>query len=204
MHFFLQGERGIGKSYLLRQHLLPYLGQMAGFGVSRLTEDGEVAGFAVYDVKAGFGPLEQEGRAGSRGSDEDVFMYRGHRDITVLEKTIARVAADCREAWCRLIYLDEIGGIELVSPAFLASLGQVLACGKPCIGVWKSAANLSHTLQNYGLSGEYRKQHRQLEEQLTAAGELHTLTAGNQKECQKRLAAYLSGRQQEYGREELR
>lgn len=189
MHYFLQGERGIGKSYLLLQVLAPFQDNITGFAVQRLIVNDQIMGFAVRNVKNGFPTLEIK----VAGPDEETFLYHGNRNLAVLEQMMAQVEADSRADSCKLVLLDEIGGVELKSVPFMSSLKRILAGPKPCIGVFKSNANLIHMARRHNLDPEYLRLHQELEDQLTASGQLITLTKANRTTCALELSQYLSG-----------
>lgn len=189
MHFFLQGERGIGKSYLLSQMLRPYQKYMAGFAVQRLMRQDTTVGFRVHNISSGFPSLNM---ADDKITDRsEVFIYQGAIDLAVLERIIARVEEESRNQWCRLIYLDEIGGAELESRLFMESLSRILNCGKPCVGVFKSAQNLEHLIRHRGAGPYFVEQHRRLQQQLIQDGMLETLSNDNREQCEACLKQYL-------------
>lgn len=187
MHFFLQGPKKLGKSYLLREALIPYRTELAGFAVQRLYQDGAVVGFRAQLLRGELPELD-----GSASPDlEGVFLYRGRQDLAVLEQVIAQVEQDCANPRCRLILLDEIGGMELANPAFMEPLHRILTCGKPCLGVFKSVENLAGTFKQQGLPREISALHRALEQQLCDMGELITLSAENRQDTARRLQEFL-------------
>lgn len=189
MHFFLQGERGVGKSYLLSQMLRPYQKYIAGFAVQRLMRQDTIVGFRVQKISGGFPSLNI---ADDEITDRrQVFIYQGTRNLAVLERIIARVEEESREDWCRLIYLDEIGGVELESRLFMESLSGILNCGKPCVGVFKAAQNLDHLIKHRGIGSYFVEQHRQLQQQLMQDGMLVTLSNDNRELCEAYFKQYL-------------
>lgn len=188
MHFFLQGPRGIGKSYLLREALEPYCGRLAGFTVQRLYREGEIVGFRAQSVREGLLSVDGEYDAGLSG----IFLYRGARNVAVLDSLIARVEWDIRRPECGLVLLDEIGGVELVSPAFMEPLRHILGYGKPCVGVFKSARNLAHTARRQKLENALFEAHQRLEQELTNHGRLCSMTEENRQECAALLTEYLA------------
>jgi len=183
MHCFLQGERGSGKSFLLRQLLQPYEGRMAGFAVQRLIQDDGVTGFRVKNVRDGLPCTDVT----DPGADKDTFIYRGERNDAVLLRMIREVEQDLQAQCCDLILLDEIGGAELCEPEFTAVLRRILNCGKPCVGVWKSASNLKSMIRYQGLPEQYLILHGEFEQELKKLGTILSYTAKNKDQC----SAYL-------------
>lgn len=188
MHYFLQGERGIGKSFLLQQKLQAYQPYLAGFCVSRLVNQGSTAGYCIHNVKNGLPPLS----APDHEEAENCFIKKGKRDVSVLERMIIQVEKDVKKEWCRLVLLDEIGGIELTSPVFMQTLTRILNSQKPCIGVWKSQANLKNTMLHQQLEETYLALHQQMQDQLRKTGKLSVLTKETAALCSRQIDDYLA------------
>jgi len=186
MNIFLQGASGIGKSYLLRKALAPYMRAVSGFVVQRLTENGVNIGFRAVMLDGGFPAEEIPYAAGLTG----IFILHGQRNIAALEDTILRIEVELRDTGHKLILLDEIGGVELSSAIFMGALKRILSSGTPCAGVFKSSENLARAASNLDLEQGYFAIHRELEAFLRAAGELITVTAENRSEIEK----YFTGR----------
>ena len=186
-HLFLQGERTVGKSFLLREALRPYASCLAGFYVQRLYEGGSLAGFRVQDVRQGFLPLDRELSLPL----DNVFLLHGQKYPSVLERIIAQTECDSLDSGCRMVLMDEIGGMELCRPAFMGPLYRILRGKKPCIGVFKSAANLAHMAVRHPLSQIYLEQHSALEEEICRRGSLLTMTAGTKEACSDSVRNYL-------------
>lgn len=174
MHLFLSGPRGIGKSTLLQKALLPYQDKLSGFMVQRLIGNGIHIGFRASLIRGCLPPIEAEYKSGM----EDVFILRGHTDISVLESIIVQAEADSLSSGSRMIVLDEIGGLELASPVFMSSLLRMLSNGKPCIGVLKSQKNLEHTLAELGLDESYLDLRSMLERTVKSCGEILNFNMG--------------------------
>ena len=185
MKLFLQGRSGVGKSRLLRETLVPYTGAVAGFTVQRLTQNGEMVGFRAAGIESAFPPREAEYTAEMTG----VFIFQMRQNVPALEEAILRAEEESRKPRCRLVLLDEIGGIELVSGLFMDTLNRLLSGGKPCCGVFKSHENLAHTASILKLGEEYSSRNRKLAARLEEASELITLTEQNYAELRGCLAA---------------
>ena len=185
MKLFLQGRSGVGKSCLLRETLDSYIEEIAGFTVQRLTLDGAMAGFRVVNIAGAFPPREAE----YTGEMSGVFILQGQRIVSALEEAIQRVEEESHKPRCRLVLLDEIGGIELVSTTFMESFNRILSGETPCCGVFKSHGNLAHTASILRLGEEYANLNRKLAARLEEAGELLTVTEQNRAELRAHLAA---------------
>lgn len=189
MHYFLQGDQGIGKSYLLQKVLAPYQerGMLAGFAVARIIGDSGVVGFCAQNVRDGLPELNMD----DRPELNHRFLYRGSRDPAILEQIIRQVEDDIKSDACKLVLLDEIGGFELTRPAFTEVLRRILDDGKPCVGVWKLAANLQGQIRRQGLADTVLEAHCKLEERLRSSGTLITMTAENRAVCEAGLKQFL-------------
>ncbi|MCL1798571.1 MAG: nucleoside-triphosphatase [Eggerthellaceae bacterium] len=190
MHFFLQGDKGIGKSTLLQEVLSPCAAVLAGFATQRLTAGGRPVGFRALVVDGALPPVEVPYSEGCGGAG-DVFLLRGKRDVSVLERKICEAEQAVRRSSVRLVLLDEVGGIELASEAFMSLLSRILAGGKPCIGVFKSPENLASTLQATGVSDRYQSQHQALKRIIQQEGELKTLTKENRQAVRAQASRFV-------------
>lgn len=193
MHFFLQGEPGIGKSWMIRDALQPYQEAFAGYGVQRLFQGKELMGFCVKDIRQDFACRDrhlEQGETVVPGRD-GVFLYQGQMALPVLERMIQSVYRDCKNQGRRMVLLDEIGGGELESDFFMETLYSILKGDKPCIGVLKSAENLRRMAQRRGLGPDFMERHSALERFLGEHGMLLTMTEGNRGVCAECLDGYI-------------
>lgn len=186
MHLFVQGERGVGKSTLLRQALLPYEEELAGFVVQRLFTGTRPVGFRAATLKNGFPPMGEEytGQAGA-------FILGKHMDIAILEAIMTQVEKAAKSPECRLVFLDEIGGIEILSQDFMDAFWRILNSGKPCLGVWKSKENLRHMASALRLPQEYLERHQAVENRLTQNGRIVTMETGNRESVRECVLGFI-------------
>lgn len=187
MHLFLQGPMGIGKSTLLREALIPAASVLAGFATQRLVENGKTIGYRAVSADGPLCPVETPYSEGIGG----VFLLRGNRDVSVLEQIIEQAEQDMQKEHVKLLILDEIGGIELTSQRFMASLMRILSGKKPCAGVFKSAGNLAHTSSVLGLEQSYPSLHGGLEQHILLNGRILTLTNENRQKVQYCLQEFI-------------
>lgn len=175
MYLFLQGPPRIGKSTILRNALAPHESVVAGLMIQRLFENGRTCGFRACSVSGELPALE-----GAYATDLDgVFLYRGRAFPAVLDRAVSRAEALCLEESCKLIILDEIGGLELSSPAFMQPLKAIMALGKPCLGVVKSRENLTHTAARLGLPSSILCQSERLHRRIAAGGKVLSVSESN-------------------------
>ena len=183
MNYFLQGESGIGKSYLLQEVLTEYASILEGFTVQRLYLDEKFMGFRACVFQGKF-----EGQIGEYQPDQSgIFISPKGRDLSILEDMILQVKDRCLKPSCQIVVLDEIGGIELVSQRFMNALYAILNSGKFCVGVLKSRPNLDRTLKNHGTDNDYLTSYEQLVCHINKTGQLETMTGDNREELRLRL-----------------
>jgi nucleoside-triphosphatase THEP1 len=146
-NLFFEGPARTGKSTVLRKTLLPMLSDLGGFFVQRLVDSNGIA--VAYQLVS----LDEIKRLGTKGESlflsvdapyapshptdhNGIFLWTAPRrfDTNVFET----FGVDCLKASTnKVILLDEIGGVDLLCPGFLAALRTVLSSDTPCIGVLK-------------------------------------------------------------------
>lgn len=168
MNLFLQGPVQLGKSTLIRQALHGREAAVAGFTVQRLYKNGHHAGFSARAV-AGQLPAVDEPYD---ENDPGLFIDHGRPNLAPLRGAMAAALPLCRDERCKLVVLDEIGGLELEDAPFMAGLNALLALGKPCTGVVKSAAHLTALTRRLapGQGQKLMAAHAALVEKITAGG----------------------------------
>lgn len=190
MTLFLQGDRQIGKSTMLRQALLPHAQQVAGLVVQRLFENGEKCGYRACVARGALPAVDAPYTPG----DPSVFLYKGQAHTGVLEKAMADAQAACAEGAYKLLILDEIGGMELLSDAFMRPLCATLALGKPCVGVLKSRQNLARMAGGrLGLPADILAKRDALQESLEVQGRVLTVTPANRPQMQQIANDFVAG-----------
>lgn len=188
MHLFLEGSPRVGKSTILKNALSPYQPFVAGFMVQRLFRQGEICGFRACVVDGrGIPALEAPDANGLEG----VFLYEGNPIPGVLEHVIFRAGEQCARDACKVILLDEIGGFELRSPAFMQSLDVILRLGKPCIGVLKSRENLARTVRRLNLPDGVFQQNDDLHRRIEENGKVLVVTERNVNSTAKAAGAFI-------------
>jgi nucleoside-triphosphatase THEP1 len=187
-HIFLQGPSGIGKSTILRKVLTPYIQSVSGFTTQRLKKNGAIIGLSTACLDDSFPPLEVEVDVDAQHHPifDNVFLFRGKwMGHSVLEQTLINVKQRAESPDIRLILLDEIGGIEMISAVFMKTLEQLLHGSIPCFGVFKSCENLDRAISNLNFSTQSAKlheQHKRLETLICSRGEILTVTEQNREE----------------------
>lgn len=82
----------------------------------------------------------------------------------------------------KVVLLDEIGGIELLNPAFAAELEHVLAGDIPVLGVIKGEGPAGALIESLGLTGEYERIASRLRQHLREDGDTLVYECGQYDE----------------------
>ena len=172
---------------MLRNALLPYESMVAGLMVQRLFTGGVMCGFRACAVDGTLPPVDEEYSVGMEG----VFLFRGQSFPHVLEKAISTAFANCQKEHCKMILLDEIGGLELLSNAFMTPLQKILALDKPCAGILKSRDNLAHTAERLSLPPHVLTLRDDLQKQLESNGTVATMNHENRKEIERSVIRFV-------------
>ena len=190
MNLFLEGPRRLGKSTILRNALLPYSQHIAGLLTQRLFAGESLCGFRAC-VVAGE-PLPSLEVPYCQGM-EGVFLYNGQPSPRALEDALIRAKEACSRSACRLILLDEIGGMELASPAFRACLEDIFRLGKPCLGTLKSRENLLHMGSRAGgAQAELLRLNEELRRRMQAEGQVLSLSQSSLAEAGRAVESFVA------------
>lgn len=133
---FLTGPMGCGKSTAIAKALGSQIAQCGGFLTRRYR--GENLSFTLESTDGQNRETFLDFPDGNPRLNLDVFSQLG----TLL------LAG-------KVLVLDEIGGVELLSPEFMAALDAVLDSDVPIIGVLKGESPAGSLIQKLGLSSEY-------------------------------------------------
>jgi nucleoside-triphosphatase THEP1 len=188
-HIFLQGPSGIRKSTILRKTLTLYTQSISGFTTQRLIKNGDTIGFNAVCLDGVFPPLEVESEEHHHTKFDNVFLYKGKwMGYDILEQTLINVKQKAENPNVKLILLDEIGGIEMLSTVFMKILKQLLNGSIPCLGVFKSRENLDRAISKLNFSAQniaLHEQHKRLEALILSRGEILTVTEHNRDDVCK-------------------
>lgn len=147
-NLFFEGPVRTGKSSVLRQTLLPRLADLGGFVVQRLVDP--MGNAVAYQLVS----LDEIRRLGEKGKalflsvdgpyspaisqeQNGIFLWSSPRRIQL--DVFEAIGVDSLQCHARnkIILLDEIGGVDLMSPRFRERLIDVLHCTTPCLGIIK-------------------------------------------------------------------
>lgn len=142
-NLFLTGPIGCGKSTSIASALGDQLPKAGGFLTVRQKDD---TGRAVaYWLRR------------PDGSDGQIIIDYSQKPYTMHPEVFEGFAAALLDeaTGYEFVILDEIGGFEVLSDAFVSALMKVLESDIPCIGVMKGAAPASRMIQKLGLGEAY-------------------------------------------------
>ncbi len=190
---FLQGDTKVGKSTLLMQNLQPYLRDAGGFVVQRMTQDGVNRGFCLQALSSPPPALTIPYDA----QKNNVFIEYTPQGWQQYPEVFAHAGAALLDAHAlagkKLIVLDEVGGVELLSPEFHRALYLTLGGETPCIGVLKSVCNRGKMKDKLFMESDYEQLCRQLFTDISErfGGKIITMTEKNRPLVQKEIQDFL-------------
>ena len=136
---FLTGPMGCGKSTAIDRALSEALPRCGGFRTRRETgPEGHALRFFLESPDGHFRETFLEIASGK--PEVNMAVFSG--------PAIAMLKGSC-------LVLDEIGGVELLCPEFMAALETTLESGVPILGVMKGEGPAGALVKALGLTGEY-------------------------------------------------
>lgn len=132
MHLFISGKPGSGKTTLIK-NILEDLSQARGFYTQELREKGRRVGFMVKTLpgeESLFAHTRISGPAAVSGYGVDIAAF----DRCATEELVQALGSDCR-----YVVIDEIGKMEMLSPAFCQTVEKLLSCRRVIATVPASA-----------------------------------------------------------------
>ncbi|WP_430601916.1 hypothetical protein IGJ02_002051 [Enterococcus sp. DIV0724b] len=191
-NFFLEGDKFIGKSTLLREVIMATGKSVSGFYVNRrINDQGHIVGFELRAAK----------EWGQQTPDmtpiaDHCFIHtekgRRTRNLQVFETFGKALLKEAKNDTADIILLDEIGGIELLSSPFKVELLTLIQQPKKILGVFKSEENY-HKQKKYTLEkleiGQQRVMLRQ--EILKENGQILKLNEHNYSIVKNQLLKFL-------------
>lgn len=142
-NLFLTGPIGSGKSTSIATALGDVMPGAGGFLTVRQRDD---SGRAVA-----YWLQRCDGSNGQIIIDYSAKPYTMHMEV--FESFGAELLEQAKQY--DYVVLDEIGGFEVLSDAFMEALMQLLESGTPCIGVMKGEGPASKMIQKLGLGEAY-------------------------------------------------
>jgi len=167
-HLFLTGPIGCGKSTTIQNALGERILECSGFLTRRYREP-----YLHFTLESPDGKVKEtflDFPAGKPVLNLEVFAKVGTQLLIPTETATAFHEA-VRNS--RVYILDEIGGIELLNPAFSSALETILSSDIPILGVVKGEGPASALIDKLGLTEEYRCAADSLRQQLRS--DSHTM-----------------------------
>ncbi|AMP21291.1 hypothetical protein AZF37_09175 [endosymbiont 'TC1' of Trimyema compressum] len=128
----------MGKSTLLFKMIKPYIDCFGGFCVQRLLKDCRCVAFALRDIEEISNPILVNHY---EKNDKDIFIDKtdgGFKmKLAVFEEKGLAILQKAQTSNKKIIFLDEIGGVELFLSVFKRETLKLLEGEKPCLGVLK-------------------------------------------------------------------
>ncbi|EOH98845.1 hypothetical protein UAY_02114 [Enterococcus moraviensis ATCC BAA-383] len=189
-NFFLEGNKFIGKSTLLREAIRATNSSVSGFYVERnVNSKGQIIGFELRDAKE----LIQE-KPNKTPNLDHLFIQTKNgkqtRNLNVFDTFGKRLVEEAKNSQADVILLDEIGGIELLSKPFTTALSLLIQQPRKVIGVYKSESN--YQKQHMRQSFEVEHQRKVLRQTiLKDEGQLVALNRENYFSVKKQLIEFL-------------
>lgn len=189
--FFLEGDRFVGKSTLIKQKVLASNQTASGFHVlRRMTETREITGFELRSVTDWF-----DDEKAFQLKDEHLFLSfdsgKKIRDLTVFDQFGIELLTQAAACETELIILDEIGGIELLVDDFTELLFSLLKQPRKIIGVFKSEANYQRQKRNSPFALAVEERRNELRQLLLERGEIVQMTTENHECTAQKLEHFL-------------
>ena len=136
---FLTGTIGCGKSTAILTAIGDKLPAFGGFLTKRIRDEGGLA--AAFTLCA------------PDGSREEVFLDCASGTPVIHWEVFQTLAPELMTG--KIVILDEIGGMELLCPEFMAALNALLETDIPILGVLKGDTAANAMIRKLGLSEEY-------------------------------------------------
>ncbi len=167
-HFFLQGDIQQGKSTLIRSVISSHLQDIGGFSCQRLYDsNGIKKGFRVVPS------LEALELCKIYDQNDSGIFIRFEEGKTIIKTEIfVTIVLECLKNIenKKLVLMDEIGGVELMSQELRLAIYQALQ-EKPCIGVIKQELDLYRMYLRGSVEKSCLRYYRELEERVFPEGE---------------------------------
>jgi len=125
-NFILTGNPGVGKSSLLKECVYPLLQDLGGFITEEIRENNQRKGFLLKVLQGG------EGVLAAKGLKSHHKLNKYGVDLSVLENMGLPAVQAALESK-KVVVVDEIGSMEMMSEAFCQTIAQVLLHPKPLL-----------------------------------------------------------------------
>lgn len=195
---FLEGKSGEGKTTLLFQCLSAYKKMIGGFYSQRLIDKaGLTVGFRMVSASEAWVP-----RLPYRDGLTNVFIERTgtgwKKRLDFFEKEGIDMLHSLKGR--KLCLMDEIGGVELLSPDFMKAVLGCIDEEIPCIGVLKSRENFQSMSTRVPVKREADRQLGKLKDGLAGRpwGEILTFERHKEENIRTEIMRFLKDNVDEY------
>lgn len=151
-NLMLIGDRGIGKSTIIRENIICYLKNIDGFFSQRILINGQKVGHRLcdinsidiskYDLNIEVNNIDLVDNVFVNKRADGTFNFNKGTFVQEMNKILDK------QFESRLIILDEIGGMELAIKEIKDKLFAILDSNIPVLGVIKSNKNLNSMMNN--------------------------------------------------------
>lgn len=191
-NFFLEGDKFVGKSTVIQQILKEMKVPVSGFYVQRIMDQQKKN--VTFELRAASELSLVENKIPTRKEHCFIINKEGKqkRDLTVFSGFGCKLLKEASISE-RVILLDEIGGIELLSDSFAKNLYEILRQPKKIIGVFKSEKNYQnqrlHSLEKIEIS----QQRQRLKDAIMESdGAIITMNQSNHQVIADKIRHFLS------------
>lgn len=186
MHFFIQGEPLLGKSYLLQHGIAVHALNIIGYTPQRLYDGADIVAYRAELISKNKPSLALDGLYDPRKHNIFLDMKTRHKSISVLEDLIVQVSKAAAVLKPDLIMLDEVGGFEMESDQFASHLLALLD-SFPCIGVIKHhSRSMNHTQVR-----QAQTNYQLLTNKIEQGGHIYTMNRTNSQELAQKFEHFL-------------
>jgi nucleoside-triphosphatase len=188
---FLEGDSGEGKTTLLFKCLQSYKKKIGGFYSQKLINaTGDTRGFRMIPASEAWIPSLPYQKGIS-----NVFIEKTEtgweKRLEFFDTEGVNMLSIGKEQ--KLILMDEIGGVELLSSKFMNAFYQCIDGDFPCIGVIKSRKNFQSMSTRVPVKSEAKSRLLELEEELKSRswGKILTFKRRNEEHLHKEIITFL-------------
>lgn len=191
--FFLEGDKFIGKSTLLKEMIVEANLSIGGFYVRRsIDEQGQIVGFELRAAKELL-----EDKSTLKEVPDHCFIQTENgkrtRNLKVFETFGLDLLREAKTGVAEIILLDEVGGVELLAKNFTQELLTVMQYPRKILGVFKSEVNYQRQKQHTKDQLEVGQQRAIVRQEICKnKGQIVTLNNDNFQLVQKQLIDFLN------------
>lgn len=132
-NLIITGTPGVGKTTLIKECTLPFREAVGGFYTEEIREKDKRRGFLLKTFDGASSVLAQKGLKSSVKLDKYGINLGAFEEIGV---GALRAAMEEKA----IVVVDEIGSMEMKSPAFCEIIGRILSGSKPLLATIRSKA----------------------------------------------------------------